>query len=182
MLGSYLFTHSLTPCRRVLKQPTRSQLVKKVPAFYGTRRFIPPFTIATHLSLSWTRSIQSIPPHTTSWRSILILYYHLHLRTHISNYSAPVCVATSCWRFQAQDPEKSFISLSKKNVQLLSSFLTNLNLTARNTRLQGRFTHTRTYATSTSLTRVLSGLDSDCKSSELSITGYWVLCPSWRLR
>jgi len=29
------------------------------------------FTSAHHLSLSWARSVQSISPHTTSWRSIL---------------------------------------------------------------------------------------------------------------
>ena len=30
------------------------------------------FMTALHLSLSWARSIQSMPPHPTSWRSILI--------------------------------------------------------------------------------------------------------------
>jgi len=52
---------------------------QKFPAFYGTRRFITAFTNAPHLSLSWASSIQSIPPPPTSWRSILILSYHLHL-------------------------------------------------------------------------------------------------------
>ena len=55
------------------------QLVKIFPAFYGTRMFISAFTIARHLSLSWASSIQSIPPHPTSWRSILILSSHLRL-------------------------------------------------------------------------------------------------------
>ena len=32
-----------------------------------------------HLCLSWASSIQSIPPHPTSWRSILILSSHLRL-------------------------------------------------------------------------------------------------------
>jgi hypothetical protein len=45
----------------------------KFPAFYWTRRFITAFTSARHLSLSWASPIQSIPPHPTSWRSILIL-------------------------------------------------------------------------------------------------------------
>ena len=36
-----------------------------------------PFTSARHLSLSWATSIQSIPPHTTPWRFILILSSHL---------------------------------------------------------------------------------------------------------
>jgi len=53
------------------------QLVKKSPAFYGTRRFITAFTSARHLSLSLANSIQSIPPPSTSWRSILILSSHL---------------------------------------------------------------------------------------------------------
>ena len=52
---------------------TGSQLVKKFPAFYGTRKFVTAFTSAHHLFVSWARSIQSIPlPHPTFWRSILI--------------------------------------------------------------------------------------------------------------
>ena len=71
---------SLTPWRRVLLEKlTGSQLVKKFPESYGTRRFITAFTSAHHLSLSWTSSIQSMPPHPTSWRSILILYSYLCL-------------------------------------------------------------------------------------------------------
>ena len=58
---------------------TNRSSVKKFPAFYGTRRFITAFTSARHLSLSWASSIQSIPPHPTSWRSILILSSHLRL-------------------------------------------------------------------------------------------------------
>ena len=41
--------------------------------------FITAFTIAHHLSLYWASSIQSIPPHPTFWRSILILSSHLRL-------------------------------------------------------------------------------------------------------
>ena len=54
-------------------------LVKKFPAFHGTRRFITALTIVRHLSQSWTSRIQSIYPHTTSWRSVLILSTHLCL-------------------------------------------------------------------------------------------------------
>jgi len=73
--------HLLTPCSTVLLQKlTDSQSVKKFPAFYGTRRFITAFTSARQLSLYWARSIQSIPPHhPTSWKSILILFFHLRL-------------------------------------------------------------------------------------------------------
>jgi hypothetical protein len=43
----------LTPWSRVLLEKlTGHQLVKKFPAFYGTRRFITAFTTARHLSLS----------------------------------------------------------------------------------------------------------------------------------
>ena len=68
-----LLTYALTPWSRViLEKPTGSQLVKNFPAFYGTRRFMTAFTSARQLSLSWASSIQSIHPHPTSWRSILI--------------------------------------------------------------------------------------------------------------
>jgi hypothetical protein len=64
----------LTPWSRVpLEKLTGFQLVKKFPAFCGTRRFITAFTSARHLSPSWDSLMQSIPPHPTSWRSILIL-------------------------------------------------------------------------------------------------------------
>jgi hypothetical protein len=43
--------------RLILEKLTRSQLVKKFPAFYGTRRFITAFTSARQLSLSWASSI-----------------------------------------------------------------------------------------------------------------------------
>ena len=76
----YLFTCLLTPWSRVpLEKLTSSQLAKKFPAFYGTRRFTTACASARHLSLHWTRSIQSMPPHPTSWRSILILSSHLWL-------------------------------------------------------------------------------------------------------
>jgi hypothetical protein len=55
------------------------QLVKKFPAFYGNRRFLTALTSARHLSLSWASPIQSSHPHSTSWRSILILSSHLRL-------------------------------------------------------------------------------------------------------
>jgi len=44
-----------------LTSSTISQLVKKFPAFYGTRRFITAFTSARHLSLPCARSIHSEP-------------------------------------------------------------------------------------------------------------------------
>ena len=60
-------------------EATRFQLVNKFPAFCGTRGFITAFASARQLSLSWASSIQPMPPHPTSWRSILILSSHLRL-------------------------------------------------------------------------------------------------------
>jgi len=70
-----LLTYLLTPGSRILLEKlTGSQLVKKFTSFYGTQRFITAFTTAHHPSLSWARLIQSITPHPTSWRSILIIF------------------------------------------------------------------------------------------------------------
>jgi hypothetical protein len=79
--SSLLFlTHLLTPWSRVLPEKLkRPKLLKKFPAFYGTRKFITVFTAVQHLSLSWARLIQSMPPHPTSRRFILILSSHLRL-------------------------------------------------------------------------------------------------------
>jgi hypothetical protein len=70
MSSTYLFTYLLltyvlTPRSTVLLEKlTSSQLVKKFPACYGTRKFITAFTSDRHLSLSSAISIQSISPNT----------------------------------------------------------------------------------------------------------------------
>ena len=80
MFPSTQLTYLLTPwCRDLLEKLTGLQLVKKFPAFHGTRMFITVLTSIRHPSLSWARPIQSIYPHPTSWRSILILSTHLSL-------------------------------------------------------------------------------------------------------
>ena len=62
-INTYVLTYLLTPWKRVvLEKLINSQLVKKFPSFYGTRRFITAFTSTRHMSLSWAKSIQSIPP------------------------------------------------------------------------------------------------------------------------
>ena len=65
--------------RVLLDKLTGLQLVKKFSAFHGTRKFITALRSVRHLSLSWASPIQSIYPHPTSWRSILILSTHLRL-------------------------------------------------------------------------------------------------------
>ena len=73
-------TYLLAPwCGVLLEKLTGLQLVKKFSAFQGTRRFITALTSVRHLSLSWSSPIQSIYPHPTSWRSIVILSTHLQL-------------------------------------------------------------------------------------------------------
>ena len=98
-------TYLLTPwCRVLLENLTGLQLVKKFPAFHGTRRFITALTSVCHMSLSWANPILSIYPHPTSWRSILILSTHLRLglpsglfpsgfpsKTLYNPLSSPIC-------------------------------------------------------------------------------------------
>ena len=67
----YSLTHSLHAA--VLEKLTGLQLVKKIPTFYGTRRFITVFASARHLYLSRASSIQSKPPYPTFWRSFPII-------------------------------------------------------------------------------------------------------------
>jgi hypothetical protein len=71
------FIHSWS--QALLEKPPVVQLLKNFLAFYGTQRFITLFTRALHRSLSWARSIQSIPSHPISLRSSLILSTHLCL-------------------------------------------------------------------------------------------------------
>ena len=75
-----LLTYSLTPWSRVLLEKlTGSKLINKFPTIYGTWMFITVFTSVRHLSLSWASSIQSMSPHPTCWRPILIFSSHLCL-------------------------------------------------------------------------------------------------------
>jgi len=77
-LYGYLLTYLLHGAESFLRS-YGLQLVKKFPAFHGTRRFITALTSVRHLSLSWASPIQTIYTHPTSWRSVLILSTHLRL-------------------------------------------------------------------------------------------------------
>jgi hypothetical protein len=83
----------------LLEKLTFPQLVKKFPKFYRTRKSITAFTSARHRSLSWARSIHSIP-RTTLWKSILILSCHLRLSppsgSFMSRFSKRLCEPYSC--------------------------------------------------------------------------------------
>jgi len=49
-----MLTYLLTPwCTVLLEKLTGLQIVKKFPAFHGTRRFITALTSVRHLSVSW---------------------------------------------------------------------------------------------------------------------------------
>ena len=81
------WSYLLTPWSRVLLEKLASlQLVKKFPAFYGTRRFLTALTNPRHRSLSWASPVQSSYPNPTSWRSILILSYQNKTRQHNKVY------------------------------------------------------------------------------------------------
>ena len=58
-------------------EANRFSACQEIPASYGTESFH--YRIFQYLSLSWASSIQSMPPHPTSKRSILILSSHLRL-------------------------------------------------------------------------------------------------------
>jgi len=72
LITCHIYLHLLTPwCRVLPEQLPCLQLIKKFPAFHGTRRFITALTSVRHVFLFWATAIQSTCPHPTSWRSIL---------------------------------------------------------------------------------------------------------------
>ena len=114
-LLTYLPTYLLTSwCRVLLEKLTVFQLVKKLPAFYGTRSFIT-VTSARHLSLSWVSSSRSTSPQTTFWRSILILSSHLRLGPQLVSFlqvSPPKpCIHLSSLPYAIHAPPISFFSI-----------------------------------------------------------------------
>ena len=82
-----LLTYLLHGAESFLRSYLILQLIKKFPAFYGTRRFITVLTSARHPSLSWANSIQSPQPLPTSCRSLLTV-----MKSLISNNRVARCV------------------------------------------------------------------------------------------
>jgi hypothetical protein len=72
-----IITHSWSWA--LFEKPPVVQLLKKFPAFYGTRRFITVFTRNLYWSLSWARSIQYMLSYPILLISTLILSTHLRL-------------------------------------------------------------------------------------------------------
>ena len=113
---SHTIPYFLTPWSRVLLETlTGFQLVKKFHAFYGTRRFITALTSARHLSLSCASLIQSIPPHSTSRRSILIIssiYVWVSQAVSFPQLSLPKpCIQLSSPPYLPPAPSTSFFSI-----------------------------------------------------------------------
>ena len=59
-LLTYLLTHSIQ--QSPSWEANQFSASQKIAHFYGSQRFITTFTSACHLSLSWTRSVQSMNP------------------------------------------------------------------------------------------------------------------------
>jgi len=80
MVSDLVRINQITAWRRVLLQKLIvTQLVKKFPAFYGTRRYNAAFTRSSHCSLSLTRRIQSTSSQPIALSSCLILSPHVRL-------------------------------------------------------------------------------------------------------
>jgi hypothetical protein len=75
--NAYLLTHSME--QSLSWEANRFAAIQEISRILANRSFITAFTSAVHLALSRVSSIQSIPPHTTSWRFILILSSYLRL-------------------------------------------------------------------------------------------------------
>ena len=70
----YKHTYLLIPQRRaLLEKVTGSQLVKKFPSFYGTRRFITAITSAHQLSLTWANILRIL---CLNYKILLHIYVH----------------------------------------------------------------------------------------------------------
>jgi hypothetical protein len=78
----------MTPWSRrgLLEKLTVSQLVKKFPTFYGTRRFITAFTRACHLSLSRASSIFNFTSdnYFNLWKNLL--HFNLNEQAQVAQF------------------------------------------------------------------------------------------------
>ena len=82
----------------LLGNVTGPQLDKKFPTFNGIRVFITTFTWARYLSLSWARSIQSIPP-----SQFLMIHFNINL---------PSIFRSSKWPLSLRPPNQNPVCTS----------------------------------------------------------------------
>jgi hypothetical protein len=94
-LLTYFLTYSME--QSPSWEDNRLAASQEIPLIYETRSFIAAFTSARHLSLSWASPVQSITPHPTAWRYILILF---------STYVWVFQMVFSLW-FSHQNPVRS---------------------------------------------------------------------------
>ena len=111
-----------TWCRVLLEQLPGLHLVKKFPAFHGTGRFITALTSVRHLSLSWASPIQSVYPHPTSWRSILILSTHLTISISAVNMGMRLDQTERFWKQEAERNVCARHGRSEKRLQKITSW------------------------------------------------------------
>ena len=105
---THLLSHSLIPWSRVLHEKlTGSHIVKKFAGFYGAREFITAFTSAHHLSLSWVRSTQSMPPFHF-FKIYLNIIIHLRLDLPGGSFTQNSCMHLSPSSYVLHSPPISF--------------------------------------------------------------------------
>ena len=87
-------TYLLTPwCRVLLERLTGLQLVRKFPAFHGTRRFITALTSVRHLSLSWASPNQSLWTPAVKYLGVTLpKVLHPQEQSHIKDRICPTVI------------------------------------------------------------------------------------------
>jgi hypothetical protein len=86
---SYSALHTNYMGQSPSSEANKSSASQEILRILQNSKFITACTRARHLSLSWSRSVQSLPPHHTSWRTILILSSHLRLGLPTPGVSPP---------------------------------------------------------------------------------------------
>ena len=84
---------------RLLEKLTVPQLFEKFATFQGTRRFITAFTRSRHLSLSWARSIQSIPPPSSNFPKIFFRLFPFPVPSFVT---LPHCLGSTTGSVEAR--------------------------------------------------------------------------------
>ena len=92
-------TYFFSPwCRVLLEKLTGLQLVKKFPAFYGTRRFITVLTSVRHLSLSWANVFPHYLPFSENFIlcQVMCVCVFFHITSHKMKFSEKGTLNTKC--------------------------------------------------------------------------------------